>query len=45
MKNKELEAFAQQAAKSIKTETDLTDFRIMLTKVTVEADIILFLAK
>jgi putative transposase len=45
MKNKELEAFTQQAAKSIKTETDLTDFRIMLTKVTVEADIILFLAK
>ena len=37
MNKKELEAFAKQAAKSIKTETDLTDFRKMLTKVTVEA--------
>ncbi|GEK56177.1 hypothetical protein PES01_30220 [Pseudoalteromonas espejiana] len=37
MNNKELEAFAKQAAKSIKTEADLTDFRKMLTKVTVEA--------
>ncbi len=45
MKNKELEAFAQQAAKSIKTETDLTDFRKMLTTVTVEADIILSLVQ
>lgn len=37
MNKKELEAFAKQAAKSIKTEADLTDFRRMLTKVTVEA--------
>lgn len=37
MNKKELEAFAKQAAKSIKTESDLTDFRKMLTKVTVEA--------
>ena len=37
MYKKELEAFAKQAAKSIKTESDLTDFRKMLTKVTVEA--------
>jgi transposase-like protein len=37
MNKKELEAFAKQAAKSIKTEADLTDFRKMLTKVTVEA--------
>ena len=37
MNKKELEAFARQAAKSIKTEADLTDFRKMLTKVTVEA--------
>ena len=37
MNKKELEAFAKQAAKSIKSETDLTDFRKMLTKVTVEA--------
>ncbi|WP_345530740.1 IS256 family transposase, partial [Thalassotalea piscium] len=34
---KELEAFAKEAAKSIKSEADLTDFRKMLTKVTVEA--------
>ena len=33
MNKKELEAFAKQAAKSIKTEADLTDFRRMLTKV------------
>jgi len=37
MNKKELEAFAKQAAKSIKTEADLTNFRKMLTKVTVEA--------
>jgi len=37
MMNKEkLEAFAREAAKSIKTESDLNDFRQMLTKVTVE---------
>jgi putative transposase len=36
MNKKELEAFAKQAAKSIKTEADLTDFRKMLTKVAVE---------
>jgi transposase-like protein len=37
MNKKELEALARQAAKSIKSEADLTDFRKMLTKVTVEA--------
>lgn len=37
MNKKKLEAFAKQAAKSIKTEADFTDFRKMLTKVTVEA--------
>lgn len=37
MNKKELEAFARQAAKSIKSEADLTEFRKMLTKVTVEA--------
>lgn len=37
MNKKELEAFAKQAAKAIKSEADLTDFRKMLTKVTVEA--------
>ncbi|REL26227.1 IS256 family transposase [Thalassotalea euphylliae] len=37
MNKKELEVFAKQAAKSIKTEADLTNFRKMLTKVTVEA--------
>ena len=37
MNKKELEAFAKQAAKGIKSEQDLTDFRKMLTKVTVEA--------
>ncbi len=40
MNKKELEASAKQAAKSIKAEADLTDFRKMLTKVTVEAAII-----
>ncbi|WP_281561752.1 IS256 family transposase [Thalassomonas sp. RHCl1] len=37
MNKKELEAFAKEAAKSIRSEKDLTDFRKMLTKVTVEA--------
>lgn len=37
MNKKELEALGKQAAKSIKTEADLTDFRKMLTKITVEA--------
>jgi len=37
MKKEELEAFAREAAKGIKTEDDLNDFRAMLTKVTVEA--------
>ena len=38
MMNKEdLEAFAREAAKTLKTEKDLNDFRAMLTKVTVEA--------
>ncbi len=36
MDKKVLEAFAREAAKSIKTESDLDDFRKMLTKVTVE---------
>ena len=36
MDKKALEAFAREAAKSIKTEGDLNDFRKMLTKVTVE---------
>ena len=36
MNKKELEAFAREAAKTIKTEQDLNDFRQMLTKVTVE---------
>jgi len=31
MNKKALEVFAKQAAKSIKTESDLTDFRKMLT--------------
>jgi len=37
MNKKELEAFAKQAAKGIKSEKDLTDFRKILTKITVEA--------
>jgi transposase-like protein len=37
MNKQDLQAFAQQAAQSIKTEADLTEFRQMLTKVTVEA--------
>ena len=36
MDKQQLEAFAREAAKSIKTEGDLNDFRQMLTKVTVE---------
>lgn len=36
MNKQELEAFAREAAKTIKTEKDLNDFRQMLTKVTVE---------
>ena len=37
MNKKELEAFAREAAKGMKTEQDLNDFRKILTKVTVEA--------
>jgi transposase-like protein len=37
MNKNDLEAFAREAAKTLKTEKDLTDFRAMLTKVTVEA--------
>ena len=37
MNHKELEAFAREAAKSLKTEKDLNEFRQMLTKATVEA--------
>ena len=37
MNKKDLQAFAQAAAKSIKTEEDLNQFRQMLTKITVEA--------
>ncbi len=37
MNRKELEAFAREAAKGMKTEQDLNDFRKILTKVTVEA--------
>jgi len=37
MNKSELEAFAKEAAKGIKTETDLNDFRQILTKITVEA--------
>ncbi len=37
MNKAELEAFAREAAKSIKTEKDLNSFSQMLTKVTVEA--------
>jgi transposase-like protein len=36
MDRKKLEAFAREAAKSIKTEKDLNDFSQMLTKITVE---------
>ncbi len=37
MNKKELEAFAREAAKSLKTEKDLNEFSQMLTKITVEA--------
>lgn len=37
MNKKELEAFAKEAAKSFKTEKDLSDFSRMLKKVTIEA--------
>ncbi len=37
MNQKELEAFAKEAVKNIKTGSDLDKFRAMLTKVTVEA--------
>lgn len=36
MDKKEIEAWARKAAKDIKTEKELNDFRQMLTKVTVE---------
>jgi len=39
MKNKELQAIAQAAAKNIKSEADLNEFRQMLTKITVEASL------
>ena len=37
MNKKDLQAIAQSAAKNIKTEEDLNEFRQMLTKITVEA--------
>ena len=37
MNKKELEAFAREAAKGLKTEKDLNEFSQMLTKVAVEA--------
>jgi len=37
MKKEDLQAIAQEAAKNIKTEEDLNEFRQMLTKITVEA--------
>lgn len=37
MNKKELEEFAKKVVKSIKTESDLTDFCKMLTKVITEA--------
>ena len=40
MNKEQLEAFAREAAKTIKTESDLNDFRQMLTKVTVETALI-----
>lgn len=36
MPKKALEAFSREAAKSIKAESELDDFRKMLTKVSVE---------
>jgi len=37
MKKEDLQLIAQAAAKNIKTEADLNEFRQMLTKITVEA--------
>jgi transposase-like protein len=37
MDKKQLEAFAQEAAKGLKTEQDLKEFSQLLTKITVEA--------
>lgn len=37
MNKKEIESLALEAAKGIKTEQDLNDFRRMVTKITVEA--------
>ncbi|WP_220733227.1 transposase, partial [Shewanella morhuae] len=37
MNNKDIEAFAKEAAKSIKTPEDLNQFSQMLKKITVEA--------
>ena len=37
MNKKELEAFARETAKTLKTEKDLNEFSQMLTKITVEA--------
>jgi transposase-like protein len=37
MNKKELEAFAREAAKTLKTEKDLNEFSQMLTKINVEA--------
>lgn len=36
MNKKELEAFAKEAAKGIKTPEDLSEFSLMLKKITVE---------
>jgi len=36
MEKEQLEAFVREAAKTIKVESDLNDFRQMLTKVTME---------
>ena len=36
MNKQQLEPFAREAAKSIKTESDLNDFRQILSKVTIE---------
>ena len=37
MDQKQLEAFAREAAKTLKTEQDLNNFSQMMTKITVEA--------
>lgn len=37
MDQKQLEAFAREAAKNLKTEADLNNFSQMLTKITVES--------